>query len=209
MDVCETLSGMALLCERMERFPEGEKLFRRALEISTRSLGPEHRRTGIIEDYIATNLRNQGRGLEAIPFHERSLVTLEKAVGKENSAYGMSLLHFAKTHQILGNSARAQEMFDDASVCLEKSLGASSPTVGETYRMMAEFAMEDRRPRDAAAFYERAIVIFDANEPDSAGMANILDRAASAMRAAGRAERAEEMAARAAALRGPGSRAAS
>ncbi len=209
MDVCETLSAMALLCERTKRYPESEKLFRRALEISMRSLGPEHRRTGIIEDYIATNLRNQGRATEAVPFHERSLVTLEKAVGKENSMYGMTLLHLAKTHQVLGNSARAREMFERASVCFEKSLGPTNPTVGETYRMMAEFAIQDRRPRDAAVLYERAIVIFDANEPDSSGMATILDQAASALRAAGRAERAEEMAARAAALRGPGSRAAS
>ncbi len=84
----QSLNNLAELYRAQGRYAEAEPLYRRALAIVEKALGPEH-------PHVAANLNNlaglyqaQGHYAEAEPLYQRSLAIYEKALGPERACQG-------------------------------------------------------------------------------------------------------------------------
>ena len=61
-----------------------EPLFKRALEVREKSLGPDHPNVAISLNNLAVIYSNQGKHWEAELIHKRALKILEKALGPDH-----------------------------------------------------------------------------------------------------------------------------
>ncbi len=66
------------------KYAEAEPLYRRALAIDEKALGPEHPDVGQSLNNLAEGYHSQGRYAEAEPLYKRALAIFEKALGPEH-----------------------------------------------------------------------------------------------------------------------------
>lgn len=76
--------GLALEGQTPPAFAEAERLYRRALALQERKLGPRHAETGITLNNLAGALGARGRLAEAEPLLRRALAVLDAALGPES-----------------------------------------------------------------------------------------------------------------------------
>jgi len=76
--------GLSLESQTPPAFAEAERLYRRALAIQERKLGPRHAETGITLNNLAGALGARGRFAEAEPVLRRALAVLDAALGPES-----------------------------------------------------------------------------------------------------------------------------
>ena len=85
-----------------DTLPEAEPLYKRALAIMEKALGPEHPDVGAALNNLAELYRNQGRHAEAEPLYRRSRAIREKALGPEHPAVAKDLGGLALLYQAQG-----------------------------------------------------------------------------------------------------------
>jgi tetratricopeptide (TPR) repeat protein len=93
-------------CPDQGRYAEAEPLYKRALRIDEKALGPEHPDVAIDLNNLAELYRAQGHYAEAEPLYQRSLAILEGALGPEHPHVATSLENYAA---LLRQTARADE----------------------------------------------------------------------------------------------------
>ena len=81
--MASTLNNLAALYQRQERFADAEPLFKRALAIRERSLGPSHPDLAQSLNNMATHYEKQGRHGDSTPLFKRALAIYEKAAGPD------------------------------------------------------------------------------------------------------------------------------
>jgi tetratricopeptide (TPR) repeat protein len=72
------------LQEKLARYREAEPLYRQALEIRQKVLGPEHPSTAISLNTLALLLQDQGKFDEAEPLYRQALAIYQKVLGPEH-----------------------------------------------------------------------------------------------------------------------------
>ena len=68
------------------RYAEAEPLFKRALGIMEKALGPDHPHVATVLHGLATLYGDQGRYAKAVPLHKRALVIRERVLGPDDPA---------------------------------------------------------------------------------------------------------------------------
>src|SRR5262249_13599028 len=76
-------------------YAQAAPLFKRALAIAEKALGPEHPDVAVILNNLAELYRAQGKYAEAEPLYKRALATLEKALGPEHPDVATNLNNLA------------------------------------------------------------------------------------------------------------------
>ncbi len=104
---------------------------RRALEIRTRLLGPDHPNVAVSLNNLGTASESLGDFEEARRYHEQALEVRERVLGPQHPHLAASLTNLGATLWSLGEDDRAQAMFERALALARASLGPEHPTVGQ------------------------------------------------------------------------------
>ena len=83
--LAQSLTSLAAIYLRQGKSEEAVPLFKRALEIREKVLGPGHADVGSSLNNLATGYYRLGRYNEAEPLYERSLAIWEKILGSTHS----------------------------------------------------------------------------------------------------------------------------
>src|SRR5262249_42277990 len=102
-----TLNNLAALYKAQSRYADAEPVYKRALAIQEKTLGPDHPDVATSLNNLADLYEDQGRYAEAEPLFQRSLAIWEKELGPDRPNVATSLNNLAKLYD-------AQSRYDDA-----------------------------------------------------------------------------------------------
>jgi tetratricopeptide (TPR) repeat protein len=112
-------------------------LYREALSINEKALGPEHPATATSLNNLAQLLRNQGGLAAARPLYERALAICEKTLGPAHRETARSLSGLALVLQAQGDFAGARPLFERALAIREEALGPDHPATATSLSNLA------------------------------------------------------------------------
>ena len=142
-----------------------EPLYRRALEIQQRTLGPEHEAVGVSLDNLATLYRAQGKLDEAEPLALRALGILEKALGPDDPDVATTCNNLASLYQAQGKLERAGPFFLRALSIQEKHHGPDHPEVAIVLNNLGLLRQTEGKLDEAESLYRRALTIDERSLP--------------------------------------------
>ncbi len=93
---------------------------------------------------------------EALPIAQKAMVIRGEILGKENRDYVESLTNVAMLHKILGDFARAKELYTEALTVREKILGKNHPDYVDSLKKLAGIYSRLEEHDKAHALFEEA-----------------------------------------------------
>ena len=109
------------------RYAEAEPLYKRALAIREKALGPDHPDVGTSLNNLAVLYQAQGRYAEAEPLYKRALAIREKALGPDHPDVGTSLNNLAVLYQQPGPLRRGRAALQARARHPREGAGARPP----------------------------------------------------------------------------------
>ncbi|MEI7636234.1 MAG: tetratricopeptide repeat protein [Syntrophus sp. (in: bacteria)] len=175
-DLAACLIGHANLCRDRGNYPDAESLYKRALSIYEKALGPDH-------PDVATTLNNfgllkcaTGQYADAEPLYQRALDICEEAFGPEHPDAAMTLNNFAFLKYKTGQFTDAETLYQRALSIYGKSFGPDHPDFATTINNFASLKRDTGQYVDAELLYQRALNIREkALRPDHPDTATTLD----------------------------------
>jgi tetratricopeptide (TPR) repeat protein len=122
-----TMNNLALSLTHAGDYTGAEPLYRRALAIDEKALGPDHPDVATDLNNLAELLRAKGDYAGAEPLYRRALAIDEKALGPDHPAVATSLNNLALLLKAKGDYAAAEPLFRRALGIDEKALGPNHP----------------------------------------------------------------------------------
>lgn len=161
-DLASRLSNLAQLLQATNRLGEAEPLYRRALAIDEKSLGPEHPNLAAELSNLAQLHADTNRLSEAEPLMRRALAIDEKSLGVEHPTVATQLNNLAGLLQHADRLGEAEPLFRRALAIDEKGLGPEHPDVAIRLNNLATIRAELGDWTEAAQLSRRAIPIMTA-----------------------------------------------
>jgi tetratricopeptide (TPR) repeat protein len=109
------------------QYMEAELLYRRAITIGEKTLGPEHPDLAIRLNNLANLYRDQGKYAEAEPLYQRAITIDEKTLGPEHPGLATDLNNLGLLYQTQGNYAGAEPLLKRALAIRERKFGPTHP----------------------------------------------------------------------------------
>jgi len=145
--------------QRVQSVSEVEGLYRRALAIQERSLGPDHPSLANTLNNLAALLDQQGKFTESEPLQRRALVILEKALGPLHPDTAATLTTLAVSLDRQNKTVESEQVYMRA---VETSRNAGNPRTLLLNTSRLGFALAKRgRYREALPYYREAIDTLD------------------------------------------------
>ena len=141
------------------RYAEAEPLYKRALGIWEKALGPEHPDVATSLNNLAVLYDAQGKYVEAEPLYQRALGIWEKALGPEHLDVATSLNNLAALYRAQGKDAEAEPLYQRALGIREKALGPEHPHVANSLNNLAALYRAQGKSAEAEPLYQRALAI--------------------------------------------------
>ena len=135
------------------------KLLERAVLILERTVGPEHPKTGIALDNLATSHRNLGNHAKALPLQERALAIFEESYGPSHKSTAIALDNLAGTHSTLGNFQKALPLQERSLAIFQEVLGESHPSIGTCLNNLAQTYCDLGDYEKGLSLQEKAVAI--------------------------------------------------
>jgi tetratricopeptide (TPR) repeat protein len=165
---------------------QAAQLFRDALAIREKTLGPEHSDTATSLNNLADLLRDQGNFAGARPLHERALAIRERALGSEHPDTATSLNNLAILLKAEGDFAGALPLYQRALAIREKVLGLEHPDTATSLNNLANLLRDQGDFAGARSLHERALAIREkALGPEHSDTATSLNNLAVILKAQG------------------------
>ena len=160
------------------RYSEAEPLYRQAVAIRERILGPLHPHSANSLNNLAQLYRAQGRYMEAEPLMQRDLAICEQALGLLHPDTATSLNNLAGLYRAQGKYAEAEPLMQrDLAIC-EQTLGPLHPDTATSLNNLAGLYYDQGRYAEAEPLYQRALAIVEQvlvpTHPDRASSLNNL-----------------------------------
>ncbi|MFC1597365.1 tetratricopeptide repeat protein [Planctomycetota bacterium] len=153
------LNGLAIVYRAQAKYAEAESLYRRALAIQEKALGPEHLYVGMTLNNLAGFFYVQGKYAEAEPLYRRTLAIYEKTWGPENPDVAMTFDNLAGVCLALGNDAEAERLYHQALSIMEKAWGPEDPELAKCLNNLARLYHIQGKHTEAEPLYERSLAI--------------------------------------------------
>ena len=153
------LYDIAILYQDMNRLPEAEQLYRDALTIQEKVLGPDHPEVAVSLNNLASTYYLEGHYQAAEPLFLRSLHIQEKVFGADHPSTDSSLSNLALLYQAQGRYAEAEPLFQRSLANHEKALGPEHPTVGSSLKNLALLYQAQGRYAEARPLLARCLAI--------------------------------------------------
>ena len=177
-DLPTALNNLAGLYKAQGDYIRALPLYKRALAILEKTLGPEHPSVATALNNLAELYRAQGDYARALSLFERALAIREKALGPEHPNVATTLNNLAGLYEAQGDYARALPLYERALAIDEKALGPEHPNVATTLNNLAGLYRDQGDDAKALPLYERALAIFEKalgpEHPDVAATLNNL-----------------------------------
>ena len=143
----------------LQAYTETENLFRKALAIQERTLGPEHPATANTLNNLSTYLDRRGRAEEAEPLQRRALDILEKSLGPLHPDTAAMLTTLAVMLDRQGKLTESEALYRKA---VEVARQAGNPRILLLNSSRLGYALAKRgRYREALPFYKEAVDTLD------------------------------------------------
>jgi tetratricopeptide (TPR) repeat protein/MinD-like ATPase involved in chromosome partitioning or flagellar assembly len=173
---------------------EAEPLYRRALEIDEKSLGPDHPNVARGLNNLAALLRDTNRLTEAEPLYRRALAITEKSFGPDHPNVAIGLNNLALLLSDTNRLTEAEPLFRRGLAITEKSFDPDHPDVATGLNSLAGLLRDTNRLAEAEPLYRRALEIDQKSfGPDHPNVAKGLNNLASLLRATDRLSEAEPL----------------
>jgi tetratricopeptide (TPR) repeat protein len=164
-------------------YSEARLHFERALAISEKGFGPEHRSTAASLSNLALLLKDQGDLAGARPLFERALAIAEKGFGPDHPNTARILNNLAVVLQDQGDIEGARPLFERALAIFEKALGPEHPDTATSLNTRALLCEAQGDLAGARPFFERALTIKEKTlGPEHPDTATSLDHIANLLR---------------------------
>jgi hypothetical protein len=151
------LNNLGDLYRAQARYSDAEPLYKRALAIQEKALGPDNPNVALSLNNLALLYSSQGRHDDAEPLFKRSLAIGEKAG-----------LPFVAVMNNLGDLYRGQARYSDAEplykralAIQEKALGPDNPNVALSLNNLALLYSSQGRHDDAEPLFKRSLAILE------------------------------------------------
>ena len=181
-----TLSWLGGSLYQAGDYGEAEPVFRRALAISEKALGPEGPAVARDLNNLAGLLYAKGDYAGAEPLSRRALAIDEKALGPDHPHVARDMNNLAALLNEKGDNAEAEPVFRRALAIDEKALGPDHPDVARDLNNLAAVLYEKGDNTDAEPLLRRALAIDEkALGPDHPDVAPDLNDLAELLRAKG------------------------
>jgi tetratricopeptide (TPR) repeat protein len=129
--VAEGLSNMGSVLEELRRPAEAESVYREALRIGTRELGPEHKAVTAFMNNLGLLLSAGPNKAEAERLLREALRIDEQVLGREHFDVGTDLVNLAKLLCATGNASEGAELARRAARIYTRDMGAESWPVAQ------------------------------------------------------------------------------
>jgi tetratricopeptide (TPR) repeat protein len=103
-----TLGNLAEVYRFQSKYSQAEPYFKRLVDISEESFGPDHSNVAAHLNNLAGNYRAQGKLAEAEPLYKRSMDIWEKNFGPDNSLVLYALKSYEDLLQDMGRNAEVE-----------------------------------------------------------------------------------------------------
>jgi tetratricopeptide (TPR) repeat protein len=123
-----SLNDQALSLESKGDYRAAELLYRRALAIAEKALGPDHPDTAGSLNNLASLLESKGDYAAAEPLYRRALAIAEKALGPDHPHTATSLENLAGLLESKGDHTGAEPLYRRALAIAERTSGPDHPT---------------------------------------------------------------------------------
>jgi tetratricopeptide (TPR) repeat protein len=139
-----SLNHEALALEEKGELTRAEPLFREALGLAEKALGPEHADTAGTLNNLAGLLEAEGDYSAAEPLYRRALAIAEKTMGPADPRLALALENIAGLLEAKGDYAGAEPLYRRALMLAEKALGPDDPATQNIRQELA--AMLEKNP---------------------------------------------------------------
>jgi len=191
---CSFTAYLAELYREQGKYDDAEPLYKRALEISEKSLGSAHPDVASSLNNLASLYQHQGKYDDAEPLFKHALVIREKSLGSAHPDVASSLNNLASLYQHQGKYDDAEPLFKRALEISEISLGSAHPSVATNLNNLALLYQHQGKYDDAEPLFKRALEISEISlgsaHPD---VASSLNNLASLYKAQGKYDDAEPL----------------
>jgi len=136
-----------------------DPLYRRALAIDEKAVGPDHPDLATDLNNLAELLRTKGDYAGAEPLFRRALAVNEKALGPEHPHVATGLNNLAGLLKGRGDYAGAEPLYRRALAIYEKALGPEHPSVATGLNNLAALLQAKGDYAGAEPLYRRALAI--------------------------------------------------
>ena len=178
-----------------------EPLYRRALAIAEKALGPDHPDVATDLNNLAELLQAKGEYAGAEPLYRRALAIREKALGPDHPNVATSLNNLALLLQAKGDYGAAEPLYRRALAIREKALGPDHPDVATSLNNLALLLQAKGDYGAAKPLYRLALAIDEkALGPDHPDVATDLNNLALLLKTKGDQAGAEPLYRRALAI---------
>jgi tetratricopeptide (TPR) repeat protein len=200
-EAARLLNRAGLYLYERGRYSDAEPLFRRALAIREKALGPEHPDVATSLNNLAGLYDSQGQYAKAEPVYQRALAILEKALDPEHPDVATCLNNLAGLYDAQGQYAKAEPVYQRALAILEKVLGPEHPDVAASLNNLALLYKTKGQYAKAEPVYQRALAILEkVLGPEHPDVATCLNNLASLYASQGQYAKAEPVYQRALAI---------
>lgn len=181
-ELAGALNGLGTFYGRKGDAQRAEPLFRRALALRIRLLGPEDPAVAATLNNLAITASGAGRKKESEELFLRGLAIREKVLPPDHPDIAVNLEALAVLYDSMERWREAQSLHRRALAIWEKALGPSHPQLGLLLSNLAGTENALGSPREAEALHRRALSIREAahgkNHPDVAyslsGLSDVL-----------------------------------
>jgi len=153
------LNQTGLYLKGRARFKEAEPLYRLAVDVGERVLGPDDTDVAAYFSNLAGLLYGTDRLAEAEPLMRRALAIWEKALGQEHPEVAIGLNNLAALLEDTNRLEEAEPLMRRALVISESSLGPAHPKVAIRLNNLANLLQSTNRVEEAEPLRRRAVAI--------------------------------------------------
>jgi tetratricopeptide (TPR) repeat protein len=154
--VADAANDLAVVYATTGKSVEAELLFRRALLIGERSLGPDHAAIGSTIQNLGILYATQRKYAEAEPLLKRALEINVKRYGINHTRTALTLKTLSSFYAIQGQLSQAEELIQKSLTILEKSrVRQSDPQMTSTLEVFAAILRNTNREQEALEIEQR------------------------------------------------------
>ncbi|HEY4374322.1 MAG TPA: CHAT domain-containing tetratricopeptide repeat protein [Burkholderiales bacterium] len=151
-----------------QQTPEAETLYRRALAIQEKHLGPDHPAVAATLNNLAVLLAGRGRYADAEELHKRAIAIAEKSLGPNHPDTASMLTAAAITYDREGKNSDAEALYARAVVIARESKLPRNLLVNSA--SMGYSLTRHGRLRDALPYYREAVDALEAMYTQTRGL---------------------------------------
>jgi tetratricopeptide (TPR) repeat protein len=160
------LNDLGCVLEREGRRAEAVGVHEQALSLKKKILGLNHPDVGISETNLAIVLQELGRNEEALAHNDRAIKILRDGLGADHPDLAFSYNEGGQILNALGRYSEARVSFQRALSSWERQLGPDDRNLADPLSGIGVGYLAEGSAIDAVSPLERALKLFQAQEPD-------------------------------------------